>query len=56
MPCPFHPPWLDHSNYTWRGVQVTSTILIFTTLKFSNLTYLTWFQSNHSPSAFGVLH
>jgi hypothetical protein len=20
MPCPSHPPWLDHSNYTWRGV------------------------------------
>jgi hypothetical protein len=22
MPCPSHPPWLDHSNYTWRSVQV----------------------------------
>jgi hypothetical protein len=22
MPCPSHPPWLDHSNYVWRGVQV----------------------------------
>jgi hypothetical protein len=22
MPCPSHPPWLDHSNYTWRRVQV----------------------------------
>jgi hypothetical protein len=21
MPCQFHPPWLDHSNYTWRRVQ-----------------------------------
>jgi hypothetical protein len=20
MPCPFHPPWLHHSNYTWRRV------------------------------------
>jgi hypothetical protein len=20
--CPSHPPWLDHSNYVWRGVQV----------------------------------
>jgi hypothetical protein len=18
MPCPYHPPWLDHSNYIWR--------------------------------------
>jgi hypothetical protein len=22
MPCPSHPPWLGHSNYTWRSVQV----------------------------------
>jgi hypothetical protein len=22
MPCPSHPPSLDHSNYVWRGVQV----------------------------------
>jgi hypothetical protein len=22
MPCPSHPPWLDHSNYNWRRVQV----------------------------------
>jgi hypothetical protein len=22
MSCPSHPPWLDHSNYTWRRVQV----------------------------------
>jgi hypothetical protein len=22
MPCPPHPPWLDHSNYIWRIVQV----------------------------------
>jgi hypothetical protein len=22
MPCPSHPPSLDHSNYTWRRVQV----------------------------------
>jgi hypothetical protein len=22
MPCPSHPPWLDHSNYTWGRIQV----------------------------------
>jgi hypothetical protein len=22
MTCPSHPPWLVHSNYTWRRVQV----------------------------------
>jgi hypothetical protein len=21
VPCPSHPPWLDHSNYVWRGVE-----------------------------------
>jgi hypothetical protein len=27
MPCPSYSPWLDHSNYTWWRVQVT-TILV----------------------------
>jgi hypothetical protein len=22
IPCPSHPPWLDHSNYAWRKEQV----------------------------------
>jgi hypothetical protein len=22
MPCPSHPPWLDHFDYTWRRVQI----------------------------------
>jgi hypothetical protein len=22
MPCPCHPPWFDHSDYTWQRVQV----------------------------------
>jgi hypothetical protein len=26
MPCPSHPPWLDHSNYTWRRVQVIGSL------------------------------
>jgi hypothetical protein len=25
MPCPSHPSWLVHSNYTWRRVQVIKT-------------------------------
>jgi hypothetical protein len=24
MPCSLNPPWLDHSNYTWRRVQIIS--------------------------------
>jgi hypothetical protein len=27
MPCPSHPPWLDHSNYTWRRVQVMKLLI-----------------------------
>jgi hypothetical protein len=30
MPCPSHPPWVDHSNYTWQGIQVTK----FLTMQF----------------------
>jgi hypothetical protein len=25
MPCPFHPPWLDHSKCTWRTVHITQS-------------------------------
>jgi hypothetical protein len=28
MPCPPHPPWLDHSNYTWRKVQVMKLLIM----------------------------
>jgi hypothetical protein len=31
MPSPSHPPWLDHSNYVWRGVQVMELL----TMQFS---------------------
>jgi hypothetical protein len=27
MPCPSHPPWLDHSNYTWGRVKLWSSSL-----------------------------
>jgi hypothetical protein len=28
MSCPSHPPWLDHSNYTWRRVQVMKLLIM----------------------------
>jgi hypothetical protein len=28
MPCPSHPPSLDHSNYTWRRVQVMKLLIV----------------------------
>jgi hypothetical protein len=30
MPCPSHSPWLYHSNYTWRRVQVMKNDLPLT--------------------------
>jgi hypothetical protein len=29
MPCPSHPPWHDHSNYTWRRVQVMKLLIMW---------------------------
>jgi hypothetical protein len=28
MPRPSHPPWLGHSNYTWRRVQVMKLLIM----------------------------
>jgi hypothetical protein len=28
MPCPSHPAWLDHSNYTWGRVQVMKLLIM----------------------------
>jgi hypothetical protein len=42
MSCPSHYPWLDHSNYTWRRVQVmTHLIMQFspTSCHFSSLRF-----------------
>jgi hypothetical protein len=29
MPCPFHPSWLGHFNYTWRRVQVMNLLIMY---------------------------
>jgi hypothetical protein len=28
MPCPSHPPWFDHSNYTWQRAQVMKHLVM----------------------------
>jgi hypothetical protein len=28
MPYPSHPPWFDHSNYTWRRVKVMKLLIM----------------------------
>jgi hypothetical protein len=49
MPCPSHPLWFDHSNYTWRRVQVMKFLIIQfflpTSYRFIPL------RSKYSPSA-----
>jgi hypothetical protein len=47
MPCPSHPPWLDHSIYTWRRVQVMK-ILIMQFSERQIYYYYSWHQS-HEP-------
>jgi hypothetical protein len=32
MPCPSHPPWLDHSNYAWRRAQVMKLVFNYLAL------------------------
>jgi hypothetical protein len=32
MPCPSHPPWFDHPNYIWRGVQVMKLLIMYFSL------------------------
>jgi hypothetical protein len=27
MPCPYHPPWVDHCNYTWRSVKFMALLI-----------------------------
>jgi hypothetical protein len=28
MPCPSHPPWLDHCHFVWRKVQVMKLLIM----------------------------
>jgi hypothetical protein len=48
MPCPFHPPWFDDSNYTWRRVHVTKFLIMQfspTSCHFISL----WSKYSHHP-------
>jgi hypothetical protein len=46
-PCPFHPPWLDHSNYIWRYVQVMKLLIV--QFLFLVSYYFIPLGSKHSP-------
>jgi hypothetical protein len=39
MPCPSHPPWLNHSNYTWKRVQVMKLLIMQFVYKCKGLIY-----------------
>jgi hypothetical protein len=44
MPCP-SPPWFDHSNYTWRRVQVMKLIMQFSPTSYHFISL----RSKYSP-------
>jgi hypothetical protein len=62
--CPSHPPWLDHSNYTWRKVKVmkyTKTLTCVNPLRHLTHNYAVriLFISHHvtlTRSFNGILH
>jgi hypothetical protein len=46
MHCLFHPPWLDHSNFIWRTVQVVKLLI----MQFSPMFYhFIPLRSKYSP-------
>jgi hypothetical protein len=36
MSCPSHPPWLYHSNHTWRRVQIMKLLIMHPSLHLSS--------------------
>jgi hypothetical protein len=49
MPCPSHPPSLDHYNYVWQGVQVANLLI----MQFSPITRnFISLQTKHPQSVF----
>jgi hypothetical protein len=53
MPYPSHPPWLDHSNYTWRTVQVMKLLIMQLSPSFCH-SISPW--SKHSPQRPDLKH
>jgi hypothetical protein len=47
MPCQSHPPLFDHSNYTWRRVQVVKLLIM---QYFQPSCHLIPLRSKYSPS------
>jgi hypothetical protein len=47
MPCPSHPPWLYHSNFTWRRVKLWTELLGFWTFS------IVWYSREHDVSETG---
>jgi hypothetical protein len=46
MPCPSHPPWFDHPNFVWRGVQIMKLLIMQFSLTFC---YFPTLRSKPSP-------
>jgi hypothetical protein len=56
MLCPSHPPWLDHSNYTWRRLEV---MIVKTRTQFTDSSpprTIAWRSKNHRSSFNTISH
>jgi hypothetical protein len=42
LPCPSHPHWLDHSNYTWWRVQVMKLLNELNNTNMLKYNWQTW--------------
>jgi hypothetical protein len=57
-PCPSNPPWLDHSNYIWRRVQVTKLpIMQFSPTSYHSISSVQIFSTpcSQTPSVYILL-
>jgi hypothetical protein len=53
IPCPSHPPWLYHSNSTWRRVQVMkSSSCSFLQLHLSSVQIFSSISCSRTPSVY----
>jgi hypothetical protein len=53
MPCPSHPPWLHHSNYTWWIVQVMKLLIM---LFSSNFRHFISLRAKYFPQHPAIKH
>jgi hypothetical protein len=57
IPCPSHPPGLDHSDYTWRRVQVMRLLIIqFSPISYDFISHQSKYSPEHPVSLYSSLN